>query len=65
MANELQIQIGATYILDGDIFELVDVEGPYFILIPLKINNAYHTSNDGSIVMKAIHFSKAKRYTGI
>ena len=65
MANELQIQIGATYILDGDIFELVEIQGPYFILMPLKVNNTYHTSDDGSIVMKAIHFSKAKRYIGM
>lgn len=64
MANNLEVVIGQKYILNGDVFELTDIQGPYFILIPIKINNVYHTSNDGSIIMKAVQFSKAEVYGG-
>jgi len=64
MANELVIEIGKHYILNGDIFVLEDVSGGYFSLIPVKVNNVYHTGNDGIVLMKAIQFSVAEIYEG-
>ena len=61
MANELEIEIGGIYEINGDTFELNDIQANYFMLLPLKVNGNYHTSEDGFTTMKAIQFSKAKK----
>ena len=59
MAHELTIEIGKNYLIHGDIFKLVDISGEYFVLSPLKVNNAYYTSEDGFVTMKAMIFADA------
>ncbi len=61
MAKELDIEIGGIYELNGDTFELNDIQANYFMLLPLKVNGFYHTSEDGFTTMKAVQFSKAKK----
>lgn len=65
MANNLSIEIGAMYDINGDIFQLVGLHAHYFTLVPLKVNNIYHTGDDGFVTMKAVQFSKAKLYKGL
>ena len=64
MANTLKIELGWKYIINGDIFRLEDIQGPYFILIPLKVGGVYSTQADGSILMKAMIFAAAEIYGG-
>ena len=64
MSNTIQVQVGKEYIINGDIFRLNAINGPFFILVPIKINNVYHTGADGFVTMKAIQFSKGQLYTG-
>lgn len=64
MANKLNIEIGAMYEINGDIFQLVGLHAHYFTLVPLKVNNVYHTSEDGFVTMRAVQFSKANLYIG-
>lgn len=64
MANSLTIEIGEFYKINGDIFQLAGIYNDYFTLIPIKINNIYHTSSDGFITMRSSVFSKAEIYKG-
>ena len=61
MANELDIEIGGIYEINGDTFELNDIQANYFILLPLKVSGIYHSSEDGFTTMKAVQFSKANK----
>jgi hypothetical protein len=47
MARELEIIIDALYTLDGDIYQLVGMNGNYFTLIPIRVKDIPHTSADG------------------
>lgn len=58
--NELVIEIGNMYLLDEDIYELVSIEGNYFILNAIKIGEAYTNCEDKYITMKAVQFSRAE-----
>ena len=60
MANELTIEIGSKYELNGNKYILDSIQGPYFILVPLVVDGRHCTSLDGSVAMKAVEFSKAK-----
>lgn len=62
MAKALKIEIGSKYIINGDIFELEEIKGNYFVLYPLKVNNKYSTSQDGFVMMKSIVFADAEIY---
>jgi hypothetical protein len=63
MANTLKIELGWKYILDGNIYRLEEIDGPYFILRPLKINGEYE-NGDGGLCVKAVQFARAEVYGG-
>ena len=60
MALELEIIIEEFYEIDGDVFQLLEIMGDYFLLSPVRVKGKYHTNEFGDIIMKSIHFANAE-----
>jgi len=60
MAKELEIIIDEFYTLNGDVFQLKEIMGDYFLLSPVRVKGKYHTNEFGDVIIKSIHFANAE-----